>query len=268
MSFRKRLPTAIVLLAITFICIQFLPALWFFIAIQLFVLASLLEFYNLFRERKLFPRRTLGCALALIIASSFYFDEISLALALFAGFFLSGLYHVISIKRVEKLSSFPASIALTFFGAVYLSFTINHFFLLKTQWGPLHIYFLLTVIFLGDTGAYLFGKLWGRHKFLPIASPGKSWEGSIGGIIIAGLGAAAAQQLLLTDIALWRAVVCGILVHAVAQLSDPMESLFKRAVGVKDSSSLLPGHGGFLDRMDSLILATPFFYYLIQYFWK
>jgi phosphatidate cytidylyltransferase len=63
------------------------------------------------------------------------------------------------------------------------------------------------------------------------------------------------------------AVLTGAVVHVVAQFSDPLESLFKRAVGVKDSSNALPGHGGFLDRMDSLILATPFFYYFVNFFW-
>lgn len=268
MSLRKRIPTALVLLTITFVCIQFLPPLGFFIVIQLLILASLFEFYNLFKERKIYLPMSFGAVLALLISASFYIAEVSFALVLLICFLLLGVYFVSTITRVEKLRSFPSSIALTFFGAVYLSFTLNHFYPLKVERGPFYIYFLLAVIFLGDTGAYLFGKLWGRHKFLPVASPMKTWEGCISGIIIAGLGAVAVQQILLKDIVLWKAVVCGIFIHAVAQLSDPLESLFKRAVGVKDSSNLLPGHGGFLDRLDSLILATPFFYYFINYFWS
>jgi phosphatidate cytidylyltransferase len=102
---------------------------------------------------------------------------------------------------------------------------------------------------------------------VPIASPRKTWEGGIAGIMTACLGAAAAQQVLLPDTVLWKAILCGFLVHAVAQISDPLESLFKRAVGVKDSSNILPGHGGFLDRVDSLILAAPFFYFFLMFFW-
>ncbi len=267
MSFRKRLPTALALLIIVFISIQFMPLLGVFIILQILILASLFEFYKLFSRRKIFPQKTLGISLALIISSSFYFEEISLELALFVGLLVAALYFIISFNTVEKLVSFHSSIALTFFGAFYLSFTLNHFYPLIEERGPLYIYFFLAVIFLGDTGAYLFGKLWGRRKMVPIASPHKTWEGSIGGIVFACLGALAAQQLLLKDIVLWKAILCGIFVHAVAQISDPLESLFKRAVGVKDSSNILPGHGGFLDRMDSLILATPFFYYYLKFFW-
>jgi phosphatidate cytidylyltransferase len=101
-----------------------------------------------------------------------------------------------------------------------------------------------------------------------IASPNKTWEGAAGGLLAAGLGAWAARTIFLPVLPLAEAVICGVLVQAVAQMSDPFESLFKRAAGVKDSSNLLPGHGGFLDRVDSLILATPFFYYFLRIFWK
>jgi phosphatidate cytidylyltransferase len=269
MSLRKRLPTALVLLVLFFLVVQFVPPPGYFVVLQILILASLFEFYNLFRYRKLFPEKILGVILALTISLSFYFkEEIPLGMVLFGCLLLAALYFVISFNTVEKLAHFPSSIALTFFGAVYLSFTLNYFYLLREEETPLYVYFLLIVIIFGDTGAYFFGKLFGRHKLVPIASPYKTWEGCFGGIVFAALGALAAQQILLTDIVLWKAVLTGILVHAVAQISDPLESLFKRAVGVKDSSNALPGHGGFLDRVDSLILATPFFYYFIKYFWS
>jgi len=121
------------------------------------------------------------------------------------------------------------------------------------------------VIFIGDTGAYAVGSWCGRHKLVPLASPRKTWEGSFGGVVFACLGGAAAQQILLPEAALWKAVIFAFVVHFIAQVSDPLESLFKRAAGVKDSSNILPGHGGFLDRVDSLILAGPLFYYLLKY---
>ncbi len=268
MNLRQRLPIALVMLVVVVVCVQFLPLFGFFIVLEILILSSLLEFYHLFERKNFDPQVAVGCLMALIIGFSFLFDEISVALAFFLSLLFLGIFYVITTNKLEKLSSFPSSISLTLLGAVYLSFTLNYFFLLKKEKGAFYIYFFLAVIFLGDTGAYFFGKLWGRRKFLPIASPRKTWEGCIGGLIFACLGALAAQQLFLSQILSWKAIVCGLLVHGVAQISDPLESLFKRAVGVKDSSRILLGHGGFLDRVDSLILATPFFYYLIRYFWK
>jgi len=267
MSLRKRLPTSLVLLVFAFCLVQFVPPLLFLLVIQILILVSLLEFYNLFRAKKIFPQKIFGIILALIITSSFYFEGFSLAMALFVCLLLSAVYYVISISSLEKLVTFPSEIALTFFGAVYLSFTLAHLYLLKVEKGPNFIYFLLAIIFFGDTGAYMFGRLWGKRKLAPIASPNKTWMGSFGGIIFAVVGVVFIHFIILKEIVLWKAIVTGIVVHIIAQFSDPLESLFKRAVGIKDSSNILPGHGGFLDRMDSLILATPFFYYFINFFW-
>jgi len=265
MSLRKRTSTAVVLLALVFVCIQYSADVVFFIVIQALILASLWEFYNLASKRKHAPQRILGFAVALIIAFSFFVEAFPLGLALFAALLLTGIYFVLAINRLEKLMSFPPSIALTFFGALFVSFTLNHFVCLRQEHGPNWIYFLLAVIFIGDTGAYFIGKPFGRHKLAPLASPRKTWEGSIAGVVFACTGGIAAQQVLLPEAVLWKAAVFAFIVHVVAQLSDPLESLFKRAAGVKDSSNILPGHGGFLDRIDSMILAAPFYYYLLKY---
>ncbi len=265
---RKRTPTALIFLAVVFLCIRFFPLLGYFLVLQLIILACLVEFYNLPLKRNLFPKKAIGIILALIISASFYFEEISLEMALFAAIFLTAVYFLISFNTVEKLRHFLASISLTFFGALYLSFTLNYFYPIRVQKGSFYVYFLLSVIILGDSGAYFMGKLWGKRKQVPIASPNKTWMGGLGGIIFAALGALAARQVLLPEIILWKAILCGVLINVMAQVSDPVESLFKRAVGIKDSSNVLPGHGGFLDRMDSFILAVPFFYYFVKYVWK
>jgi len=267
-SLRKRTPTALIFLLFVFLCIQFFPPVGYFIVLQLLIIASLIEFYNLPLKRNMFPKKIVGIILALIISSSFFFEEISLEIALLVALFLTAIYFLLSFNTVEKLRHFSASISLTFFGAFYLSFPLNYFYPVRVEKGPFYVYFFLAVIFLGDSGAYFFGKLWGKRKQVPIASPNKTWMGGLGGIIFAAIGAFAAQQILLQEVILWKAMLCGILVHAVAQISDPVESLFKRGVGVKDSSNALPGHGGFLDRMDSFILAVPFFYYFVKYIWK
>jgi phosphatidate cytidylyltransferase len=207
----------------------------------------------------------LGFAIALIIAFSFYFEAFPLEFALFVALFICGVYYVLTINTLEKLKSFPPSIALTFFGALILSFTLNHFLLLRQDYDPNGIYFLFAVIFVGDSGAYFIGKPFGRHKLAPLASPRKTWEGSVGGVVFACLAGIAAQQIFLPEAVMGKAAVFAFVVHVFAQFSDPLESLFKRAAGVKDSSNILPGHGGFFDRIDSMILAAPLYYYLLKY---
>jgi len=267
MNMLKRTATAAVLIPLVLVSLFYFSRLGFFILIQVVMLASLLEFYNLPRKKKIFPARLIGVLLAFTISASFYFSAIPLALALFACLFGLGLYYFLSIDRLEKLVQFPAAIALTFFGAVYLSFTLNYFNWLRADFGPLYIIFMLVVINIGDSFAMLAGRLWGKHKFAPLASPKKTWEGSVGGVVTGVLAGVIYQQIFLPDQALlWKTILIAALIQAVAQISDPIESLFKRASGVKDSSNLLPGHGGFLDRVDSLILATPFFYYILVYF--
>jgi len=265
MDDRKRLPTALLLIVIVFISIQFLPRPGFFCFIQIVILAALFEFYNLPLKKRIFAHKTIGILLALIIGLSFYFDEFYLELAIFVGLLLVGVYFVLYMNKLEKLVQFPASIALTFFGAFYLSFTLNHFVFLRDERGPFIVYFLLAVISIADTASYFFGKLLGRHKLAPMASPSKTWEGAFAGLPGACIAAVLVQQILFKDAVLWKIILIAVLVNIVAQISDLIESLFKRAVGVKDSSRMLPGHGGFLDRVDSLVLATPFFYYLLKF---
>jgi phosphatidate cytidylyltransferase len=263
LNIRKRLPTAIVILAIVFVCIQYLPRLGFLIAVQIVVLAALLEFYYLPRKKNIFPHKILGSILALSIGFSFYFADISLDIVLYAWLLVAGFYFVTSINSLEKMMHFPKMISLTFFGAIYVSFTLNHIFLIREDYGPFFVYFLLLIIVVGDSAAFAFGKFFGKHPMTPFASPKKTWEGSVSGLLFACLGGLVVHFSLLKETSLWRAIVFAFLIHAVAQISDPLESLFKRASGVKDSSNILPGHGGFLDRIDSLILAAPLFYYLL-----
>lgn len=267
MSLRTRTSTALVLIVLVVAVLQWAPRLVFFLFLQAVILAALMEFYNLARRRGQLPVRVLGALLAVLLGLPAVIPEISFQMALFAGFFLTAVYFVAAYNSVEKLPAFSPAITLTVFGALYIAFPLDFFYALREERGPFTIYFLFSVIFLGDTGAFLIGKAVGRHKMTPLASPNKTWEGSAGGILLAALGAVAARAVFLPELALGTALLTGVVVHAAAQVSDPLESLFKRAVGVKDSSNVLPGHGGFLDRVDSFLLAAPLFYYIVRYLW-
>lgn len=123
--------------------------------------------------------------------------------------------------------------------------------------GPPLAFSLLCIIWSADVGAYASGRIFGRHKLAPAVSPGKTWEGVAGGLLAAAAAAAAAASWL--DVALVGMVVLGIVTAIVSVLGDLTQSMFKRNAGLKDSGSWLPGHGGVLDRIDSLTAAVPVF---------
>jgi phosphatidate cytidylyltransferase len=116
---------------------------------------------------------------------------------------------------------------------------------------------LLLIVWAADVGAYAFGRLLGRTKLAPAVSPGKTWEGVTGGLLTAGLAAGVAASWL--ELPVSRLVILGVATALISVLGDLTQSMFKRNVGLKDSGKLLPGHGGVLDRIDSLTAAVPVF---------
>jgi len=133
------------------------------------------------------------------------------------------------------------------------------------RWGGYTIVSLFAMIWICDSAAYYFGRAFGKHKLFPRVSPNKSWEGTIAGFLFAVIAAVAAKYLVLEYLSVGNAVVVGIIVGIFGQIGDLVESLLKRDAGVKDSSSLIPGHGGVLDRFDSLLFVTPLVYLYIDY---
>lgn len=265
-TFKERFPVAIMLMGGVFLAVQYLPDFGFFCVLQIFIIISLFEFYNLFKGTKNPPYQLLGLLMSLMISASILFDAITLEMVLLSSLFLTAVYPLILLRRADSLAPYANAAALTFLGPVFINLTINHAYLLRLEKGTDYIYFLFIIIICGDSGSYFIGKFFGKYQLAPKASPHKTWEGTFAGLIFAGLSALFVQQLLIPDILLWKAVVVAVLVHAMAQIGDLLESLFKRSAGQKDSSKILAGHGGFLDRIDSFVLATPFFYYILKYF--
>ena len=117
-----------------------------------------------------------------------------------------------------------------------------------------------SIAFLGDTGAYFTGRALGRHKLYPALSPKKTWEGAVGGLASSAGAAAIAHFWYLPELPLIPGLILGAAAGAMGQAGDLCESMIKRAHGVKDSGTLLPGHGGMLDRIDALLFAAPVLY--------
>ena len=161
------------------------------------------------------------------------------------------------------------SVASTLLGAVYIGWAFGyHLILLRdiSEVGRELILFLLVTIWLGDTAAYICGKRFGKHKLRPTISPGKTIEGTIAGIVFGTLGGLGVWSFLLKDlVSLPHTLILAALLVIVSQLSDLSESIIKRSAEVKDSGHLIPGHGGLLDRCDSLIFSAPVLYYYFIY---
>jgi phosphatidate cytidylyltransferase len=127
--------------------------------------------------------------------------------------------------------------------------------------GPDLLLLAMLCVTLSDTGAYYVGSAFGRHRLAPVLSPKKSWEGAAGGVLGSVTGALIGHFWFFHRLPLGHAVTLGLVLCAAGILGDLAESMLKRTAGVKDSSALLPGHGGVLDRVDSLLVAAPVLYY-------
>lgn len=133
------------------------------------------------------------------------------------------------------------------------------------RWGAFTVISLFATIWICDTAAYFVGSKFGKHKLFERVSPKKSWEGAIAGFIVAVAAMVVAQQLFLQYLAVVHAVVIGMIIGSFGQVGDLVQSRFKRDVGVKDSSAILPGHGGVYDRFDSVVFVSPIVYLYVDF---
>ena len=180
--------------------------------------------------------------------------------ALWAGLFLFLIYFLPRFDGRPTLSSLLFSFA----GLTYVALGFGHLFLLTTlPSGRSWLLFLLATVFGTDTGAFYTGKTMGRHRLIPRVSPKKTWEGAVGGLLLgSALGAVVGSYF---SLATAKALLpLAAFLSVTGQLGDLLESLIKRGFGVKDSGSILPGHGGILDRTDALIFATPALYWILH----
>ncbi|HEU5099859.1 MAG TPA: phosphatidate cytidylyltransferase [Roseiflexaceae bacterium] len=242
---------------------------------------GLLELYAAFRQGGYQPRVAVGIGSALAII---------LALALQSTYSLDLILPVLTftiiVSLIAELSyeNQPGSLpswGLTIAGAFYVAWLLGHFILLRSLGTPLRdtifkqfgmqpgvawIYCVCAVTWLQDTGAYFVGRRFGRHKMAPILSPKKTWEGAVGGMLAAIIAGIVCVLLLGLPITLLQGALLGVVGGVVGPLGDLSESLIKRQVGLKDAGNLIPGHGGLLDRVDSLLFSVPILYYLIVLF--
>jgi phosphatidate cytidylyltransferase len=237
----------------------------FIIALTLF---SQWELFKMFRMRLKFPQRVVCFISGLIMVSDTYFGSSThLAMILILTLIVYFIIEIV-LGKEHKLKNVSLSLFVTIYPALFTLFLIKidqiHFFKFYAAEKYLLLY-ILFVIWIFDTASYFTGITIGKHHFFPSISPHKTVEGFTGGMISVVLMAIAAS--FFTDKEYFPHLLAISLLTAIAgQIGDLSESLIKRNIGVKDSSNVIPGHGGILDRFDSLFFAAPVVYCYISLF--
>jgi phosphatidate cytidylyltransferase len=265
----KRLIVAIILIPIGVALIK-LSGWPFTLFIALILGIAAWEFCTLFTHAGYRPAKPLVIAgvLALVITrllSGFEYQDLILTILVLTAM----SYHLIAYEK--GMDTAAIDFAITLGGVAYLGILGSHLISLRMLPDGLWWFMLvMPVTWLSDSAAFFIGARFGKHKIAPRLSPKKSWEGYVGGIvsgILSGILFSMLWGLVTPSMTIQRGIVVGVLLSTLPTLGDLGESMLKRHFGVKDSSNLLPGHGGFLDRVDSWIWAAPIGYYLVVFLW-
>lgn len=227
--------------------------------VALIAALALLEFYELTRTEHRKPNEVFGLVAAGAMPLAAATHGRAGLIAVVTGLIVVSLAWHVLFRKVST-----ADTATTVFGAVYIGFTLAHLVLMRALDGGTELVLATIVsVWANDVFAYLVGTWAGRHKLAPRISPNKSWEGLAAGGAVTLAVWALTYRLVPSDVSLpWHLLVGAGVVFA-AIVGDLAESRFKREAGVKDSGTLLPGHGGFLDRFDSLLTVSVVAYYLL-----
>lgn len=268
--FIKRLFSGLLITAIAMTVIFAAPAWGFALLICAFIALGLNEFFILIESKQIGVNRKLGIALGVLVAIATYFDyKIP-----YDWFFLliPAICLIIFIVQFTKRDNRAVlSISTILFGLLYVGWFLSFFIRIRT--GPfgtelfrkLLILYLILVTKVGDIGAYIIGTRWGRHSLIPRISPKKTVEGMLGGLAFSIIVSVACIGFL-PSFSIGRLFILGLILGALAQIGDLSESLIKRDCGVKDSGKSLPGLGGFLDAIDSLLFTAPVLYFYVKVF--
>lgn len=242
--------------------------LFFLLFIDLVLFFSLRELYLLAEKKGFYPSKRTGLITILLLSGDIYFFSGSHAVIIFT---ISILY-ILCIELYKHKTHSLANSAITLFGIIYISFFSSFLLIRQTtfrdatssQMGWL-IVLLFASIWGLDSGAYFIGSTFGKRKLFKRISPNKTWEGAVGGFFCAILVMMSFRPIFVPFIHWWDALIIGVIIGVVGQLSDLVESLFKRDANVKNSSEILLGHGGMWDRFDSALFVGPFVYlYLLS----
>ncbi|HUH65627.1 MAG TPA: phosphatidate cytidylyltransferase [Syntrophales bacterium] len=228
--------------------------------ITIVVVGAVFEYSRMVFDRGFARERLQGLVIAVLICFAAFSGDLRIVLAVIAFSIL--VVFPLSLVGMSELSPGLASVAKVVFGFIYIPFMLSHFILLRhSVQGVVWIFFVLVLAFCGDITAFYVGRTIGKRKLMPLVSPGKTVEGTVGLLIGSMAGCLIYRYFFLPQLSPVHAAVLGFSGGIIGQLGDLCESVIKRASGVKDSGSLVLGHGGLLDRLDCLIFLAPYVYY-------
>ncbi len=258
----KRVLSTLVLLPL-FVAVVAAGPVWLF-GVVVVVVSGLgqWELTGMFERARVRTFRGLGLVGGVLVTASF-------ALPMSERLALTGVLLVVFTAALRgrpgtRVEWEPA--AVTVFGICYVNWLLGYgFWLRDLEAGSEWVLLLVWVTWLGETAAYLVGSAVGRVKLAPRISPNKTVEGALAQLAVSVLAALAARAWFFGALTLREAVTVGVLLGVVGQLGDLVESALKRSVGTKDTGTIIPGHGGMLDRVDSLLFNAPVLYYYVAY---
>jgi len=232
----------------------------------IFTAIGLYEFYQM-----ALPGRKPESWLALFSGTSLVFfplfQDKRLPLAVITTLFI--LFALLFLFRLKSIENAAREIACAVLAFIYIPLLMMHLVLLRqTPFGIKWLFVIMLIVMTNDTAAYYTGSAVGKHRLYPRVSPKKSIEGALGGLCGSVAGTLIARATFFPQLSIADALITAILIGIVGQTGDLFESLLKRSFGVKDSGNIIPGHGGVLDRLDSIIFAAPVTYYYAIYFFK
>lgn len=265
----RRLLTAAVGVPAVIVC-SLVGGIAFLLAVNFVIGVGLFEFYRMLESKGIRPYKTVGVAAGLVVAWYVYFQ----------GGFYSSLFITLVLIVIMVLELFRRDgefavfhISSTLFGVFYVGWLGSHIILLRLlgegvpgdDVGGFFVLLAFALAWGADTGAYFTGHAFGRRKLLPRVSPNKSVEGAVGGVVFGVVVAFVAKMTFAGFLTYGDVAVLGFVSPVMAALGDLVESLMKRDVRIKDTSHALPGHGGMLDRFDSVLFVAPFVYYYLRF---
>ena len=268
MTLVRRFVTSALLIALIVSVLFKAGAGFFGLLVFLFTVAALYEFFTMLRAAHIPCFRLFGVAMGAIIPLVVYMEQGPTRSGEVLFLILGCLFlFVLQFSRPDPHQEALIGISLTLFGILYVSWFLS--FLIKIRFlegGALWVAYILAVTKAADVGAYAVGSLMGRHTLMPHVSPKKSVEGMLGGWLASVGVSAAMKPLLPLDWSLAHLLILGFLIGIVGQIGDLSESLMKRFCNAEDSGGLLPGMGGVLDAVDSVLFTAPIFYFHLTVF--